>query len=291
MPFDFYSFATSIGLEAAALPDMPPPGVTPLGKPLHQATLGVFVSCGVRLPDDPPLGATNDLTYRLVPREAPAGSLVLDHESPIRAFAERDLNVAYPRDRLAEFERDGRIGRLADNAVSMVGSITLYDPLMLQTVPRITDEFRRQDVDLVLLLAFCPGCHRAVSLIARGIEKRGLPTVTLTTLYQTTLAFKPPRAVFLDYPFGCPAGRPNDPADQRKVLEAALHVAEQPPGPWRVHELPFQFSPDGARDWEQAVKQLYRDKYAVLASHVGSHNSEGQALAGVEREFAVRCNC
>lgn len=291
MPFDFYSFAGTIGLDLAPLPDMPVPDRVPLRVPLGEATVGLFVSCGVRRADDPRLGATNDLSYRLVPRDAPAASLVLDHESPVRAFAEEDLAVAYPRDPLVELERTGVIGHLAGEAVSMVGSITLFDPLLLETVPQIAAEFERQAVDLVLLVAFCPGCHRAVSLISRALEKRGLPTVTLTTVRQIAEAFRPPRAVFLDYPPGCPAGRPHDPDDQRAVVSAALRVAEQPTGPWRLHELPFRFLPDGSRDWEERVKDLYRERYSVLAAHVADHTTRGQPLAGDEEAFVVRCNC
>lgn len=291
MPFDFYSFAKTIGLDPPPLPDMPDPDREQLRTPLSDATIGLFVSCGVRRSDDLPLGVTNDLSYRLVPRDAALSSLVFDHETPVRAFAEEDLAVAYPRDRLVELEQSGTIGRLADEAVSMVGSITLYDPLLLDTVPRIAAEFRRQEVDLVLLLAFCPGCHRAVCLISRALEKRGLPTVTLTTVRQITVAFKPPRAVFLDYPPGCPAGRPHDAENQRAVLTAALHVAEHSEGPWRVEQLPFQYLADGSRRWEETVKQLYHRKYGVLASHIADHNTRGQPIAGSEEAFVARCNC
>lgn len=294
MPFDFYSFASSIGLDPPPLPELPPPTRVPLRRPLQEATVGLFVSCGVRRTDDPPLGVTNDLSFRLVPRDAAPGSLVLDHESPVRAFADDDLAVAYPRDRLVELEREGVIGRLADDAVSMVGSITLFDPLLLDTVPRIFAEMTRQSVDLVLLAAFCPGCHRSVSLVARALEKRGLPTVTLVTVAQIAEAFKPPRAAFLDYPPGCPAGRPHDAADQRAVLTAALALATANPdagAPWRLHRLPFEYLAGGSRDWEQVVEQLYRDRYGVLASHVADHTARGQSLAGAEEDFVVRCNC
>ncbi|MGH9088592.1 MAG: hypothetical protein ACRDYZ_10885 [Acidimicrobiales bacterium] len=294
MPFDFYSFAAGIGLDPPPLPDLPPPALVPLRMSVRDATVGLFVSCGVRLVDDEPLGVTNDLSFRLVPRDAAPGSLVLDHESPIRAFADDDLAVAYPRDRLVEMEKDGVIGRLADDAVSMVGSITLFDPLLLDTAPRIAAELERQSVDLVLLAAFCPGCHRSVSLIARALEKRGIPTVTLVTVRQIAEAFKPPRAAFLDYPPGCPAGRPHDPEDQRAVLTAALDLAAQSPDharPWGVHYLPFEYRADGSRSWEDEVKQLYRDRYGVLASHVADHATRGQSLAGGEEDFVARCNC
>ncbi|HTW98410.1 MAG TPA: hypothetical protein VMD59_06515 [Acidimicrobiales bacterium] len=292
MPFDFQSFAESIGLPSLEMPDFPAPERAPLRKPLHDARLGLFVSCGVRLKGDAPLAVTNDLTYRLVPCDAPSEILVLDHESPVRFFPDKDLAVAYPAERLDELAREGWIGSLAPQAVSMVGSISLYERLMSDTLPAVQREFEDQEVDLVLLVAFCPGCHRSVSLLSRGLEKQGLPTVTLVTVSQTAAAFKPPRAAFLDYPVGCPAGRPGDPEDQRAVLRAALALAERPiEESWAIHELPFTYEPDGSRRWEQVVEQLYRERYSVLASHTDDHRRRGDSLAGKEEDFVVRCNC
>ena len=74
--------------------------------------------------------------------------------TPSRKWALEDLNVAYPRDRLIELEAEGVFKRLAPNAVSMVGSITLYTELLNDVVPRIKEEFDKQDVDLVLVLPF-----------------------------------------------------------------------------------------------------------------------------------------
>jgi len=114
----------------------------------------VLTSCGVRHPNQPPLGTTNDLTFRLIEREWLLTDLVFDHETPVRVWADADLNVAYPRDRLLELEVDGTIGRFAPRAVSIVGSITRWTELMEQTVPAMKQEYDAQEVDLVLLLPF-----------------------------------------------------------------------------------------------------------------------------------------
>jgi hypothetical protein len=74
--------------------------------------------------------------------------------TPARTWALEDLNVAYPRDRLIELETEGVFKKLAPNAISMVGSITLYTDLLTDVVPRIKDEFDRQEVDLALILPF-----------------------------------------------------------------------------------------------------------------------------------------
>ena len=54
------------------------------------------------------------------------------------------------------------------------------------------------------------------------------------------MAFKPPRTVFLDFPLGCPAGKPNEPELQRNILRAALEAAPEFSGTWKIVKLPFQ---------------------------------------------------
>jgi D-proline reductase (dithiol) PrdB len=156
MPFNYLDFMTELqgGNYARRQPEFDPPEQAPLRSAIAAATIGVFVSCGARLPSQPPLGATNDLTHRLLPRSVPANDLVIDHETPIRVWAQEDVNVAYPRDRLVELEAEGVFARLADEAVSMVGSISRYTELVGDVVPRIKDEFTRQRVDLVLMFPF-----------------------------------------------------------------------------------------------------------------------------------------
>jgi hypothetical protein len=74
--------------------------------------------------------------------------------TPARKWALEDLNVAYPRDRLVELEVEGVFKKLAPQAVSMVGSITLYTELLTEVTPRIMAEFEKQKVDLALILPF-----------------------------------------------------------------------------------------------------------------------------------------
>jgi D-proline reductase (dithiol) PrdB len=157
MPFSYQDFMADLqppGTYTREQPSFDPPRLTPLRKAITASTIGVFTSCGAHLPSDPPLATTNDLSYRLIHRDVPLVELVFDHETPVRVWAEQDLNVAYPRDRLIELEQEGVIGRLADEAVSMVGSITRFTELTTEVVPRIQAELERQGVDLVWLFPF-----------------------------------------------------------------------------------------------------------------------------------------
>ncbi|WP_194899684.1 glycine/sarcosine/betaine reductase selenoprotein B family protein [Catenulispora pinisilvae] len=281
-----------LGIEPEPLPDFDPPALTPMGVPLREATVGLLVSCGAYFPDQPRLGQHSDLSYRLLPRERGLDEVLFGHMTPIRAFALADPNVAYPRDTMLDLERDGVIGRYAANAVSMVGSISQFDELATGVAPRIVEEFQAMGVDLVLVVPFCPQCHVAFGVLARAIEKRGIPTTSITTLYKQATYLKPPRASFLDFPLGCPAGRPRKQAQQREIVKAALEHAEQAGPDWELERLPFQWDADGNRDWEALVADVYRLDNAIRGSVLANAAAHTQVLGGGnEREFAVRCAC
>lgn len=68
-------------------------------------------------------------------------------------------------------------------------------------------------------------CHQAVGLIAAEVERRGIPTVSLTLMPDVTAKVRPPRSLAVPYALGHPLGRPGDPALQRRILEAMLVLA------------------------------------------------------------------
>jgi D-proline reductase (dithiol) PrdB len=292
MPYSFSRFLAESG-RTIPMPVFDPPVLVPLRKPIAESTIGLFVSCGAQLPSDPPLLETEDVTFRLLPRDVPIDRFVVSHKTLIRKWALEDLNVAYPIDRLKELESEGVFRRLAHTNVSMVGSIERYTELMEQTVPAMKAVFDAQGVDLVLLLPFCPACHRATGLIARGLEARGLPTISTSTLWEMSAAVKPPRTCFLDFPLGCSAGRPHEPAQQRDILRNVFELARAfDPNDWAMKTLPFQFSADGNRDWEALTDDIYRSGgLTVTDRHMAAHGRVGESLVGNERAFAVKCNC
>ena len=132
-----------------------------------------------------------------------------------------------------------------------------------------------------------------MSLIARALEQRGLPTLSMSNLWEASAAFKPPRTVFLDFPIGCPAGRPGRAEQQRDILRAALQAApEFAAAPWRMLELPQQWESDGSRAWEDELRAIYRRGLGTVTDHIARHRAGGrEELVGHEREFAIRCNC
>jgi len=63
------------------------------------------------------------------------------------------------------------------------------------------------------------------------LEEAGLATVQLSAIRNHTERLRPPRALYCDFPFGRPLGKPGDPAFQRRVLLAAFALLERPTGP------------------------------------------------------------
>jgi len=83
-------------------------------------------------------------------------------------------------------------------------------------------------------------------LIQRAIETAGIPTVGISILKEVTEKVRPPRTVFLRYPFGHPMGEAFNAAQQRTILLDALHALEsirepgtilEPGYRWRRHRF------------------------------------------------------
>jgi len=100
-----------------------------------------------------------------------------------------------------------------------------------------------------------------VGLVARVLEREGIPTVSLTSALDITERIRPPRAAFLNFPLGNPTGRPHQPEGQRAILRDVLHLAETATAPGRIVELPYRW-PDP--DWEAETIRGYWDEKHIV---------------------------
>jgi len=94
-----------------------------------------------------------------------------------------------------------------------------------------------------------------VSLIAHGIEARGIPTLVIGTVRDVMEQVPAPRAVFVDFPVGRTFGRPGDAAQHERVLAAAFAELPAFTAPGQIRDLPLQWAPDGDRAWEAMVRE------------------------------------
>ena len=81
-------------------------------------------------------------------------------------------------------------------------------------------------------------------MLARVFEEAGLSTVGISLVREHTARVKPPRALFVPFPFGVALGKPGDPALQHRVLAAALSLLERPAGPV-LEDFPEEEAPAG----------------------------------------------
>jgi D-proline reductase (dithiol) PrdB len=72
--------------------------------------------------------------------------------------------------------------------------------------------------------------------------------VSLSIQRELTEKTKPPRALFVRWPYGHPLGEPFNVAQQRWVLLDALRALEQMRTPGTIHDLPYQWRRGGP--WE-----------------------------------------
>jgi len=92
-------------------------------------------------------------------------------------------------------------------------------------------------------------CHQSVGLVSRAIERKGVPTLSMTSAHSITASANPPRAAFTDFPLGHTCGPPDRPVEQRSIMRDALalfETLEQPgivelgyawPAPWKAAAL------------------------------------------------------
>jgi len=88
-----------------------------------------------------------------------------------------------------------------------------------------------------------------VGLVAAELERQGIATVTIQLLREVAERVRPPRALFVPFAHGYPLGRPGDASLQRRVIEAALSLLEDP-----------SLVPPVLRDFEKGDTPLFRNK-------------------------------
>jgi D-proline reductase (dithiol) PrdB len=206
---------------------------TVLTKPLDQARIALITTAGFYLPGQTPFEQSyrhDDCSYREIPWGTSVDKLQIGQTSD--AFDHRgieaDRNLTLPLDRLQELIAAGVIGEPAPRHFSIMGSIIAPAKLISDSGPQIAHKLREDRVDGVLLAPVCPFCHQAAGLLQSIIEKKGIPTVSISLLMEVTKRVEPPRVLVVDRPLGYPLGEPNNPDLQKRIMLAALELLSRP---------------------------------------------------------------
>ena len=95
-------------------------------------------------------------------------------------------------------------------------------------------------------------------MLARVFEAAGLVTVCIAMVREHAEKVKPPRALFVPYPFGFALGKPNDPKLQHRIVAAAFELVDKPQGP-ALEDFPEDEVPDNLPQSSGVARSSARD--------------------------------
>jgi D-proline reductase (dithiol) PrdB len=129
---------------------------TPLARPLSQARLALVTTAGLHRRDDRPFeskGGKGDYSFRSFPFDTPTSELLQSHTSIgfDRIAIQRDLNVAFPIDRLRELAERGGIGSLGPTCYSFIGALRNPVGIQEESGPEVARRLRAEGVEAVLI--------------------------------------------------------------------------------------------------------------------------------------------
>ena len=87
-------------------------------------------------------------------------------------------------------------------------------------------------------------------MIQREIERVGIATIGISIVREYSEKVKPPRTVFLRWPFGHPLGEVGNQQQQRAVVLEALKALYQIKTPGSIIDLPFRWRREKYADYQ-----------------------------------------
>ncbi len=132
---------------------------TPFKKSIKAATFALMTSAGISMKSDPSFDVERekreplwgDPSRREIAKTATEADINVNHLHINTDYIKQDINVMLPLARFREFESEGIIGRLAPTCYSYYGYQTDPGALLGETMPKVADKMREENVEAVLL--------------------------------------------------------------------------------------------------------------------------------------------
>ena len=93
-----------------------------------------------------------------------------------------------------------------------------------------------------------------MGLIQREIERQGIATIGISIVRDYSEKVKPPRTVFLRWPFGHPLGEPGHREQQRAVLFESFRALYQIDQPGTIVDVPFRWRREDYATYQPPAK-------------------------------------
>jgi D-proline reductase (dithiol) PrdB len=131
----------------------------PMNTPLSQTTLALVTSAGISLKIDPPFDMERekrepiwgDRSYRAIQRGTTEKDIEVNHLHIKTNWIKQDINVILPLARMAEFEKEKIIGRLAPTAYSFYGFQWQNTDFLKEAIEPISKKMKSEGVEAVLI--------------------------------------------------------------------------------------------------------------------------------------------
>ena len=78
-------------------------------------------------------------------------------------------------------------------------------------------------------------------MVQKAIEAEGIPTVGISISREISEKIKPPRTLFLKYPFGHPFGEPFNAKQQERIFHDALDLLLTASEPGVIVDSPYRW--------------------------------------------------
>ena len=203
--------------------------LTPVRRALPMLNLGLICSAGAYIDGTDPFDIESrdgDTQFREIPREVASSDLRFSAKGYDPAAVESDSNAQVPIDRLTEYEANAVIGGLNECWWSVSSYIPNAVRVADELAPRIAERLHRYEVQAALLIPASRLCHQTLSIVARGIEQSGIPTIVISVDKIISEKTRAPRTAYYEGDFGSVAGSPNWREHQLRVLDETLRWME-----------------------------------------------------------------
>ena len=202
---------------------------TPMRRALPMLNLALISSAGAYIDgtDSFDLDSRDgDINFREIPVEVEAEEMLYAAKGYDAKAINEDRNSLIPVERLLEYEANGVIGKLNNVWWSLSSYIPNAALVAGELAPRIAERLAHYDVQAALLVPASRLCHQTLGIVAREIERQGIPTILLSVNRAITDKVRPPRTAYYDGELGATVGKPNWKQYQLRVLDESLRWIE-----------------------------------------------------------------
>ncbi|MBU1378930.1 MAG: glycine reductase [Alphaproteobacteria bacterium] len=262
---------------------------TPLAKPLSACRVALLTTAAPYRADKGNQGAGAPYNAGAKFYEVYSGATAADHDLRVshvavdQAHLSDDQNCWFP---LPALRRAAEAGRIAGLTARFHGVPTNRSQRHTVDVdaPEVVRRCREDAADVAVLVPNCPVCHQTMTLVARGLEAAGVPTVVMGAAKDIVEHGGAPRFLFSDVPLGNAAGLPYDVVSQDRTLALALRTLEAATGPRITVRNPLVWP--GPAGWRRDYLNLATLSPATIAER-RAENERAREVAQAVRDATL----